>query len=316
MAGFFRIFAALGLLWALSAPAQAQNPPTVKLCYGIPCVAVTSTAGLPVTIVSGGGGGLSVTDQTAWTNASSAFTPTGGVYNDSATALSSGNEGTVRLNANREMHVTCDASNTMCALLSSSIPVNVSSVATAVTGFTVSSHTAIDMNQHLVNGLAIATAANGTAKVGVVGNAGGAFDAATGAAPPANVLYMGANTSGATGGLLAGLKTCDSHAKYDASDNGSITLVTGVASRKVYVCGYILATGGTATNLKLREGSDANCATNAADLTPAWQLVANDKIGMQSSFWTGLAVSTNAYYVCVNASAGNAHQAEIWYTIQ
>ncbi len=92
--------------------------------------------------------------------------------------------------------------------------------------------------------------------------------------------------------------------------------MTGVSGRKVYICGYILATGGTATNLKLREGSDANCATNAADLTPAYQLVANDKIGYLSSVTQGLQVSTNAYYVCVNASAANAHQAEIWYTIQ
>lgn len=146
----------------------------------------------------------------------------------------------------------------------------------------------------------------------LIGNVG----SATGSAPPSGAVYAGANGSGATGGLLAGLKTCDLHAEYDASDNGSKTLVTGVSGRKVYICGYILATGGTATNLKLREGSDADCATNGADLTPAYQLVANDKIGMQAAFWTGLAVSTNAYYVCVNASAGNAHQAELWYTIQ
>lgn len=139
---------------------------------------------------------------------------------------------------------------------------------------------------------------------------------ATGAAPPANAVYLGANASGATGGLVAGLKSCDLHAKYDASDTGSITMITGVSGRKIYICGYILATGGTATNLKLREGSDANCATNAADLTPAWQLSTNDRIGMMAPFWTGLAVSTNAYYVCINASAANAHQAEIWYTIQ
>ncbi len=128
-------------------------------------------------------------------------------------------------------------------------------------------------------------------------------------------VAAGALGSG-TGGALSNLKTCDLHAKYDASDNGSITLVTGVSSRKVYICGYVLATGGTATNLKLREGSDANCATNGADLTPAYQLVANDKIGVVGSFWSGLVTSTNAYYVCVNASAGNAHQAEIFYTTQ
>ena len=139
---------------------------------------------------------------------------------------------------------------------------------------------------------------------------------ATGAAPVANVIYQGGLASGATGGLLAGLKTCDLHAKYDASTSGSTTLVTGVSGRKVYICGYILATGGTATNLKLREGSDANCASNAADLTPAWQLAANDRVGALSPFWTGLVVSTNAYYVCFNASAANAAQGEIWFTIQ
>lgn len=117
-------------------------------------------------------------------------------------------------------------------------------------------------------------------------------------------------------GVQASVKQCDTHAKYDASDNGSITLVTGVSAKKVYICGFILATGGTATNLKLREGSDANCVTNAADLTPAYQLVANDRIGAYGPYATGLQVSTNAYYVCINASAGNAHQAEIWYTIQ
>lgn len=137
----------------------------------------------------------------------------------------------------------------------------------------------------------------------------------TGAAPPATADYLGALGSGAAGGLLRGLVSCDNTAKYDASDTGSITLVTGVAGRKIYICGFIMATGGTATNLKLREGSDANCATNAADLTPAYQLAANDKIGMMSPFWTGLVVSTNAYYVCINASAANAHQAQIFYSI-
>lgn len=139
---------------------------------------------------------------------------------------------------------------------------------------------------------------------------------ADGAAATGTGSKIQAMASGATGGLLAGVKMCDSHAKYDASDNGSKTLVTGVSGRKVYVCGFILATGGSATNLKLREGSDADCATNGADLTPAYQLAANDRVGANSPFWNGLVVSTAAYYVCVNASAGNAHQAEVWYTIQ
>lgn len=163
-------------------------------------------------------------------------------------------------------------------------------------------------SQDLSGHLRVVATGTVTATVAAVGT--------TGAAPPASGIFVAGNGSGATGGLLAGLKTCDLHAKYDASDTGSITLVTGVAARKVYVCGYILANGSTATNLKLREGSDANCATNGADLTPAYQVLGNQSIGVMSPFWTGLAVSTNAYYICVNASAANAHQAEIWYTIQ
>lgn len=53
---------------------------------------------------SGGGGGLSVVDQTAFVQGTSAFTPTGGVFNDTAT-LSSGQEGTVRLTTDRQMKV-------------------------------------------------------------------------------------------------------------------------------------------------------------------------------------------------------------------
>lgn len=179
---------------------------------------------------------------------------------------------------------------------------------------TVSGTSSVNIAQ--VNGHTVVESASGVMKVGITGNAGAALDAAVGAAPPANAVQVGGVASGATGGLTASLKTCDLHAKYDSNDNGNITLVTGVASRKVYICGYILANGGTATNLSLTEGSDANCATSNAGLTPVYQILANQSVGVMSPFWAGLAVSTNAYFVCVKSSAGNAHQAEIFYTIQ
>lgn len=55
--------------------------------------------------VSAGGGGLSVTDEAPWTAGSSQFTPSGGVFNDSAAALTSGQQGTYRLTNNRALHV-------------------------------------------------------------------------------------------------------------------------------------------------------------------------------------------------------------------
>lgn len=68
--------------------------------------ALTSTTNaLDVNIKSGGGSGFSVTDEAAWTAGTSAFVPAGGVFNDTATALTAGQEGTVRLTNNRAIHV-------------------------------------------------------------------------------------------------------------------------------------------------------------------------------------------------------------------
>lgn len=123
----------LASIWlAALCPAHAQNvtvrvvatcgAETLPLSPGVTWLRVDQTGTLCSAAGSGGGGGLSVTDNSAWTNASSKFTPGGGVFNDSATALTAGNEGTVRLNANREMHVDCDTNNTICSLIKAPIP--------------------------------------------------------------------------------------------------------------------------------------------------------------------------------------------------
>lgn len=68
--------------------------------------AITSTSNaIDVNIKSGGGSGFSVTDEAAWTAGTSSFVPAGGVYNDTATALTSGQEGSIRLTNNRAIHV-------------------------------------------------------------------------------------------------------------------------------------------------------------------------------------------------------------------
>lgn len=136
--------------------------------------------------------------------------------------------------------------------------------------------------------------------------------AATGAAPPANAVYLAAKASS----NLTGLVSCDSTATYDASDNGKKTVVAGVSAKKIYVCGYVVATGGTATNVSLGSGTGADCVTTYTAITPAWQLAANDKAGFASAFWDGMATLANADNLCVNASAGNAHQVQVLYTIQ
>lgn len=70
----------------------------------------TSNA-LDVNIKSGGSsGGVSAADEAAWTAGTTVFAPTGGVFNDSAAALTSGQEGTVRLTNNRGVHANLRSS--------------------------------------------------------------------------------------------------------------------------------------------------------------------------------------------------------------
>lgn len=131
---------------------------------------------------------------------------------------------------------------------------------------------------------------------------------ATGSAVPANAIYNGAQ--GSSG--LQGLIVCDSTAKYDASTSGSTQIVALSSGKTIYVCGYSLGVGGTATNVKLVYGTGTNCATSPSDITPAYQLAANGGIVDRSPFSNGLkTAASNA--LCVNASAANAVQALVYY---
>lgn len=141
------------------------------------------------------------------------------------------------------------------------------------------------------------------------------FNITNGSAVPAYSAYVGGNGSGATGGLGRGQIICDLHAFYTGSDNGSKTLVAGVSGRKTYICGWLLSTAASATTLTLFKGTDADCATSGAAIGPPYALLANDRVGVNSATWNGFVTATNADYVCVNAGAGNAHTAEIWYAI-
>jgi hypothetical protein len=59
---------------------------------------------LEVNVKAGSGSGLSVVDEAGWSAGVSNFVPTGGVFNDTATALTSGQQGTQRYTANRAAH--------------------------------------------------------------------------------------------------------------------------------------------------------------------------------------------------------------------
>lgn len=69
--------------------------------------AAFGTLGNPLSanITGAGSGGTSAVDEAGFTAGVSAFTPSGGVFNDSVAALTSGQMGTQRLTANRAGHV-------------------------------------------------------------------------------------------------------------------------------------------------------------------------------------------------------------------
>ncbi len=123
-----KLFLALAFCFCIG-PALADSL-VVQTCGTLPLAYKPGTSrfdtvdvnGVKCTSAGGGGGGLSVLDASSWTFNVSNFTPTGGVFNNSATALTSGQQGTVRLNANREMHVDCDIANVLCGLINSPSP--------------------------------------------------------------------------------------------------------------------------------------------------------------------------------------------------
>lgn len=114
--------------------------------------------------------------------------------------------------------------------------------------------------------------------------------------------------------LPANAAECKQTAVYDASTNGSTKLVTGTSALRVYVCGYTLVGGGTAT-VKLVSGTGTACATGETALTPAYSLVAQTVVADNSPIWRGLTAQPGQD-LCIKTSAGVAVQAIVYYTQQ
>jgi hypothetical protein len=132
---------------------------------------------------------------------------------------------------------------------------------------------------------------------------------ATGSAPPANGNYIATRQTG----NLTGLISCDSSIVYDASTTGSTQLVALTSGQTIYICGYDITIGSTATNVKLTYGTGTACATGLTSLTPAFQIAANGGVVHASPLWGGMkTAASNA--LCINASAANAVQAVVYYT--
>jgi hypothetical protein len=194
-------------------------------------------------------------------------------------------------------------------------------LATAATFGTTASGTGLLVNASLFCGTTVCgTAASGVQKVGIVGNAGAAVDAATGAAPPANAVYVAGRASGATGGFLSGITVCDSGFVVNISTATTTLAVTGVSGRQVRICAINLVAA-AADNVALIEGTGATCGTGTAGMAggttaaTGWNFAANGGLTMGSGLGEVMTTATAGDSVCLATSAATQLSGYIKYAI-
>lgn len=136
---------------------------------------------------------------------------------------------------------------------------------------------------------------------------------ATGAAPPSGVQYIGANASGAAGGHVAGLQSCDSHVFKHITSATDTLAVQGVASQIIYICGWRSRAAGVATwFLENTASANANCSSSNTQITGVATEAANTGETMLAAFWTGLK-NTSGNGLCINSTGTGGVDVDIWY---
>lgn len=136
---------------------------------------------------------------------------------------------------------------------------------------------------------------------------------ATGAAPPANITYFGANGSGATGGQSRGLINCDNHTFKHITTATDTLAVQGVASQTVYICGWRARAAGTATwYLENTASTNANCASTLTQITGVATEAANTGEVAYNPIWGGVK-NTSANGLCINSTGTGGVDVDVWY---
>jgi hypothetical protein len=110
---------------------------------------------------------------------------------------------------------------------------------------------------------------------------------------------------------------CNNTAVYSASTSGYTKLVAATAAGAIFICGYTLASN-AAVNVSLAYGTSVStaCDTGAKAITPVYAFAANtaglSHIADTASNYRGMFVP-QSNDLCINASAGSAVQAIIYY---
>src|ERR1700685_3337662 len=115
-----------------------------------------------------------------------------------------------------------------------------------------------------VAGTATSTAASGTQKVGIVGNAAATLDQAPGSAIPTNAMMVG--VSDGTNLRVPYIDPCGSAAwtYYPVNVSSNTQIIAGSSGKNVYVCEVLFPPQAGAVNVNIVESATSNnaCATS------------------------------------------------------
>lgn len=292
----------IALLSTVAYPAGTAT--LVQLVLGSTLVSTGNP--LPITCTSGcsggGGGGLSVVDQTAWTQGASPFTPNGGVFNDTAT-LSSGQEGTQRLTTKRAALVDVDPSgNALYTAITAAVP------CLNATAFNTNSYTNAQTNP-----------ANCDLHGNLYVNVG------TQTPPTSLPLPTGAATSANQNTDPCHLGPT-SYLPITATTSLVKVIATGVSAKKIYIC-QLLLTVTAADNVAVFEATTGStCATSPIAVYGAGTAVASAANGFPFPANGGVSLGSGGFSVgrttvnnndlCIATSAATPLTGGITYATQ
>lgn len=121
---------------------------------------------------------------------------------------------------------------------------------------------------------------------------------ATGAAPPANANYMGANC----GNVVCGLTQANASGFLNMTTATTTEIVPLTGGQAIYVTGWDVLTNGT-TNVKFVRGTGTNCGTGTADVTANYPLVASLPYGRGAGLGVVFVVTAGNALCVVNSAA-------------
>lgn len=282
--------------------AYNSSPPTCVSGSGC-WFQVDVNGNLKVSITGGGGGGLSVQDQAAFTQGTSNFTPNGGVFNDTAT-LSSGQQGTQRYTTKRAGLVDVDTNgNALYTAVTAPVPCKAAATWNASTGLTGTQPAGCDgsaafwMDWGAINGVAL------LAGNGVTGTGSPRVTVASDNTP-FQIKQTDGTTVVITDPCQGVVKT---YTPINILASGSVKIITGTSAKKTYICHIDIVTN-AANNVALTEGTVTNCGTGTAGVAggttaaSGWNFSANGGISLGNGGAAVIGTATNADDICLNPS--------------